>query len=386
MTPDTLIPIIDSHLDLAWNAVSFERDLTHPIELINAAEEGCRDSSARGSGVVSLVEMRRGRILLCFATLLARSKPSRRLPEEGVRRIDLDHRSQTVAHCSAHAQLAWYEQMVRRNEMCIIRSVIELEAHWNRAASSPESFPIGMVLAMEGADPVTEPEELEYWFGLGLRQINLVHYGVNRYAAGTGAEGGVTDEGRTLLKECQRLGIALDVTHLADEAFFDSMDAYDGPVLASHQNCRALVPAQRQFTDEQLRLLIERNAVIGVALDSWMLLNGWSVGQTLREKVTLQNVADHIDHICQLSGHHRAAAIGTDLDGGYGRNQVPVGVDSIADVQKLVPILAARGYTKEAIEAIFYGNWLQWLQASLPKDTDVLQNSRRFGSSESPSK
>jgi membrane dipeptidase len=249
----------------------------------------------------------------------------------------------------------------------MIRTAADLDAHWGEARTSPETAPIGMVLAMEGADPVTEPEELPYWFNRGLRQINLVHYGVNRYAAGTGAEGGLTADGRELLRQCERLGIALDVTHLADQAFFESLEGYDGPILASHQNCRAIVPGQRQFSDEQLQLLISRGGVIGASLDDWMLHSGWKVGETSRECVTLDRVADHIDRVCQLAGHHECAAIGTDLDGGFGREQAPLGVDSIADVQKLAAILAARGYEQDAIDAIFHGNWLRWLRASLPE-------------------
>jgi membrane dipeptidase len=370
-----MIPIIDSHLDLAWNAVSFERDLTLPIDDVNAAERECRDNAGRGRGVVSLAEMRRGSIVLCFATLLARSKPARPLPPDGARRIDLDHRTPAIAHCAAHAQLAWYELMERRGEMRIIRTLADLNAHWDSTSAAPQTSPIGMILVMEGADPVTEPAELEYWRRRGLRQINLVHYGVNRYAAGTGAEGGVTADGRQLLQECERLGVALDVTHLADQAFFEAIESYGGPVLASHQNCRALVPGQRQFSDEQLRLLLEREAVVGVALDSWMLYPQWKIGVTPRDRASLANVADHVDHLCQLAGDHRFAAIGTDLDGGYGREQVPVGVDSIADVQILASLLSDRGYGDEAIAAIFHGNWLRWLRRQLatgPKTLDPI--------------
>lgn len=362
-----MTPLVDGHLDLAWNAVGFERDLTLPVEVINASERGVRDNPGRGGAVVSLPEMRRGNVALCFATLLARGRTGRTLPAEGPRRVDLDHQSAVVAHCTAHAQLAWYESMQRRGELRLIRTVADLDEHWQTVRGGPLVGPIGMVLAMEGADPVTEPAELEHWFDRGLRQINLVHYGVNRYAAGTGAEGGLTADGRELVRQCERLDVAIDVTHLADQAFFETVDAYRGPVLASHQNCRELVPGQRQFSDEQLRLLIDRGAVIGAALDNWMLHPAWKTGTTPREAVTLDHVADHVDRVCQLAGHHHAAAIGTDLDGGYGREQTPAGVDSIADVQKLAAILADRGYRRDAIDAIFHGNWLRWLHAQLPK-------------------
>lgn len=359
-------PIIDGHLDLAWNAVSFERDLTLPVSTINETEADLYDSNGRGHAVVSLPEMKRGRALLCFATVLARSKPWGAVLPRGASRLDLDHRSQAVAHCSAIGQLAWYELMARQGSMRFIRSASDLEQHWNEVDAGSADTPVGFVLVMEGADPITDPHELAYWFSRGLRQINLVHYGTNRYAAGTGAEGGITKDGLALLKELERFDMALDTTHLADQAFFEALDAFAGPVLASHQNCRSLVSAQRQFTDEQLRRLIERDAVIGAAMDNWMLLTGWKTGQTPRERVTLQNVADHIDHVCQLAGHHRCAAIGTDLDGGFGSEQAPNDVNSIADVQKLQVILAGRGYDEAAIDAIFFGNWLRFLQRTLP--------------------
>lgn len=361
-----MTPLVDGHLDLSWNAVSFERDLTLPVDEMNLAEVGCSDSAARGRGVVSLHELRQGCIRLCFATLLSRSKPLKPLTPNGAKRIDLDHRSPVIAHAAAHAQLAWYEYMIRRDALRMIKTADDLDDHWQHAANKPNDAPIGIVLVMEGADPVTEPGELEYWFERGLRQINMVHYGTNQYAAGTGAEGGITNEGRRLLSECRRLGVALDVAHLADQAFDEALDAFDGPVLASHQNCRALVSGQRQMTDDQLRRLIGREAVIGTAFDSWMLAEGWQLGKSPRELATLESVADHLDHICQLAGNDRCAAIGTDLDGGYGREQTPMEVDSIAHVQKLPEVLSRRGYGDESIAAIFHGNWLRWLRAQLP--------------------
>ena len=377
-------PIIDLHLDVAWNAVSFERDLTRPVAAINPGEEGCSDNAGRGHAVVSLPDMRRGRIAVCLATLLARANPKRPPLPDGTPRTNLDYRSQAIAHAAAHAQLAWYELMGRRGEMRMIRTSADLEGHWHQVANrSDESgnaeatnaspggrgdgdLPVGMVLVMEGADAITDPDEVPYWFARGLRQINLVHYGVNRYAHGTGAEGGLTADGRSLLEACEQVGIALDTTHLADAAFFEAMDAFAGPVLASHQNCRSLVPGGRQMTDRQLKLLIERDAVIGAAMDNWMLVDGWKTGHTPRDRVTLQNVADHIDHVCQLAGHHRCAAIGTDLDGGFGHEQAPRDVETIADIRRLETILESRGYAAEAIGAIFHGNALRFLDRTLP--------------------
>jgi membrane dipeptidase len=205
------------------------------------------------------------------------------------------------------------------------------------------------------------------WFADGVRCASLVHYGTGAYAVGTGSTGPLTRRGIELLAEFRRLGIILDVTHLCDESFDQALDAYDGPVLASHNNCRALVPGDRQFADAQIRRLIERGAVIGVALDAWMLFPGWKTGETPRAHVRLEAVVDHIDHICQLAGNCRHVGIGSDLDGGYGTEQMPTGLESIADLQKLDAMLAERGYADGDIDQVFYGNWHRFFREHLPR-------------------
>jgi membrane dipeptidase len=159
-----------------------------------------------------------------------------------------------------------------------------------------------------------------------------------------------------------QVGMILDLTHLADQAFWDALEVFQGPVLASHNNCRALVPGTRQFTDKQLGAILERNGVIGVALDAWMLYPGWVRGETPNTVVSLQAVADHIDHICQLAGNSNHAGIGSDLDGGYGTEQCPRDLDTIADLQKIPTLLIRKGYSEEDIQRIMYGNWIRFFQ------------------------
>jgi membrane dipeptidase len=158
------------------------------------------------------------------------------------------------------------------------------------------------------------------------------------------------------------VGMVLDVTHLADESFWQALEKFKGPVLASHNNCRALVPGERQFADDQIRRLIERGSVIGVALDSWMLYPGYVPGETPNARVNLEAVVDHIDHICQLAGNARHAAIGSDLDGGFGTEQSPHDLDTIADLQKIPALLRKRGYVEADIEGVMHGNWLRFFQ------------------------
>jgi membrane dipeptidase len=357
--------LIDGHLDLSWNALSWGRDVTLGLDELNQLEAGMTDDPARGRATTTLPEMRRAGIAVCQATLLARAKPRLRRPE-GHDRLSLDYPNQEIASAMARGQLAYYELLERRGLLRRIRSAAELERHWEAWADEGHSEPIGYILAMEGADPIVEPSQAVEWWNLGLRSVNLAHYGESRYAVGTGDDGPLTPEGVQLLKEFEQLGMILDATHLCDTSFFQALDVFGGPVLASHNNCRALVAGGRQFSDEQIRLLIQRDAVIGAALDAWMLAPGWIRGQTSREVVRLEAVADHLDHLCQLAGDGRHAAIGSDLDGGFGTEQTPVGMDRISDLQALAEILAHRGYTDVEIDDIFYGNWLRFFSKHLP--------------------
>jgi membrane dipeptidase len=218
---------------------------------------------------------------------------------------------------------------------------------------------------MEGADPILEPSQVEEWWELGLRAIGPAHYGRSHYAHGTGVDGPLSEKGVALLKEMSRLGMILDVTHLSDQSFFQAIELFDGPVLASHHNCRALVPGDRQLSDEQIRMLIERDAIIGSALDAWMLYPNWKRGETTPDVVGLDAVADHIDHICQLAGNTKHCAIGSDLDGGFGTEQTPRDLDTVADLQKLDPILASRGFSNTDIDAIFHANALRFFSRAL---------------------
>jgi membrane dipeptidase len=221
--------------------------------------------------------------------------------------------------------------------------------------------PPGLIISMESADPILKPEQLPAWKEAGVRLIGPAHYGPGRYAGGTSTELGLTRDGVSLLHEMERLGIILDLTHLSDEAFWQAMDHFGGHIIASHNNCRALVPHQRQFDDRQLREIIARQGVIGSALDNWMLVPGWVRGKLDNRPATLKDVTDHIDHICQLAGNAEHAAIGSDLDGGFGREQSPSDLDTIADLQQLVEILTKRGYSMEDVSSIMHGNWLRLL-------------------------
>ena len=354
--PDPHPLIVDAHLDLAWNALQWNRNLLEPVKA-NRRREAGQPEPGRGQGTVALPELAEGRVALCFATLLARCT--------GTPVPDLDYASPEQAYAAAQGQLAYYRALEARGAARILSDAAALDAHtrqWQESEDAGRRPPLGLVISMEGADPIPAPHRLlEFWHG-GVRAIGLAHYGPGRYAGGTGTETGLTPLGKALLGEMERLGVILDLTHLSDPAFWQALEHFSGPVLASHNNCRALVPHPRQFTDEQLRAIIARDGVIGAACDAWMLAPGWVTGQTSSERVSLATVVDHIDHVCQLAGDTRHAAIGSDLDGGFGREQSPYDLDTIADLQKLPGLLFARGYRQEDVNAILHGNWLRLLR------------------------
>ncbi len=353
--------IFDAHLDLSMNALEWNRDLRWTVPEIRESERGMTDRPDREHGTVSLGEMRRGRVGLCVATLIARHvKRGSAIP---------GWHSQEQAWAQTQGQLAWYHAMEEAGEMAHISDATALERHlehWNavEAAGGDAHAPIGYVLSLEGADSILTPHHLERAYAQGLRAIGPAHYGPGVYAQGTNASGGVGEHGRALLREMERLNIILDVTHLCDESFWESLELFRGPVWASHNNCRALVPHGRQFSDEQLRAIIARGGVVGVAFDAWMLVPDWVRGSSTPQNrgVTLAQVADHIDHICQVAGNASHAGIGSDLDGAFGTEQGPSDVDTIADLQKLPALLAARGYSAQDVESVCSGNFLRCLR------------------------
>lgn len=356
--------IFDGHLDLGMCAIHWNRDLTRPLEEVRRREQKFTDKPDRGRGVVTFPEMRRGGIGLCIATQIGHSV-SEQSPLQG-------WHSPEIAWAQTQAQLAWYRVMEEQGEMRQIVDRRGLQEHfslWQNASETErQSLPIGYVLSLEGADSMLTPAYVERAYAYGLRAIGPAHYGPGRYSPGTGAEGGLEPRGRELLKQMSELGICLDVTHLTDEAFWEALEIFDGRLWASHQNARALVPHQRQFSDEQIKAVIERGGILGAAFDAWMMVPGWIRGKTTPEQtgVRIETIVDHIDHICQLAGSARYCAIGSDLDGGYGTEQTALDLTTIADLQKLTAILARRGYSQEDIEGIMHGNWMRVLSEALP--------------------
>lgn len=350
--------IFDAHLDLSMNALEWNRDLTQPVQTIREREQHLTDKPDRGRGVVSLAEMRKGNIGLCVATQIARYVT----PESTL----TGWNSQAQAWAQTQGQLAWYEAMEAQGEMVQIRDKEGLQKQLNlwESAENTENLPIGYILSLEGADSLVDISYLEKAYLKGLRAVGLAHYGRGVYAYGTDSEGGIGQQGRELLKEMEKLNMILDATHLCDTSFREAMDWFGGAVWASHHLCRSITPHNRQLADEQIKVLIERQAVIGMALDAWMMIPNWVRGKSTPENTGLKlaHIVPHIDHICQLAGNSLHVGIGSDLDGAFGREQCPQDIETIADLQKLAAILQQRGYSPQDISNIFHQNWLRFLE------------------------
>jgi membrane dipeptidase len=359
--------IVDAHEDLAYNMLTFGRDYLH-----SAAEtrqfEIDSDSQAfvhSGQTLLGWPDFQRGRVAVVFSTLFA--TPLRRRSGNWDRQVYADD---SQAHHLYRTQLDTYHALTDRHpdnfQLIGTRSELEnLLAHW--ADSGKKTHPVGLVPLMEGAEGVRSPSELEEWWEAGLRIIGPAWAGT-RFCGGTRDPGPLTDEGRALLGAMAELGFTLDLSHMDELSARQSLDLYEGPIIASHANAAVLLPGydgNRLLPEDVIRRLIERDAIIGVVPFCMFLKNGWKKGDS-RLEITLETLAAHVDHICQVAGDARHVGLGTDFDGGFGLESVPAGLDTIADLQSLGPILEMKGYNDQEVQAILGENWLRHLRTYLP--------------------
>ena len=345
--------ILDSHLDLSFSALQINRDLTQPAATVRV-HDSIATMEGFGSCTVTLPELRKGKIGLVCGTVMSRLDPDDKWTRTGMY-------TQAQCHGVGRGHLAYYQALERAGYIRFIKTVADLDASVAAWQNPSAEEPIGLILAMESADPILGPDQVPEWYDLGLRMVSISHYGTSTYSHGTGTEGGLLPPAKPLLDALHASGIIVDVTHLTDQAHWELLEVYDGPIAASHHNCRALTPGQRQLTDEMIHSIAERDGVIGAALDAWMLDPTWQrklPAFAQQTQATLETVADHIDYVCQLLGTARHCGIGTDLDGGFGTEQAPRDLNTIADLQKLVAIFEGRGYDHAAIAGIFSGHWI----------------------------
>jgi membrane dipeptidase len=358
--------IIDAHEDLAWNMLALGRDYTLSAEETRQREQGTLIPQVNGDTLLGFPDYQRGRVAIVFSTLFA--APDRaKLGDWDT----LVYKTYDQAHQLYLDQLDAYHRLTgeRPDKFRLIQTRADLHAilqDWER--TDAEEHPVGLVVLMENAEGVREPAELEEWWVRGVRIIGPAWAGT-RFCGGTRQPGPLTQDGYALLERMQEFGITLDLSHMDEAAALQALDIYQGPIIASHANALALLKgseSNRHLTDAVMHGLLERGGTIGIVPANNFLRPGWKDSGG-RASVTLDHVAAQIDYICQTAGNARHAGLGTDFDGGFGLQSVPNEIDSIADMQKLIPLLAARGYSQDDISAVMGGNWLAHLEHYLPE-------------------
>lgn len=348
--------IIDAHQDIAYACLTQQRDYREAVA-VTRAREGAHQAEIATLGLPDALA---GGVGVVFGTLFV-------LPHNAHSSMDKAHayHSPEEAHNHAHAQLALYRQLDQAGALRLIETQADLATVCRSWADGTPCQ--GLVVLMENADAIRMPEEAAAWHAAGVRIVGPA-WQATRYCGGTGAPGPLTDDGRALLRAMAQARLALDISHMAEESFWQALDLFDGPLLASHANCRALVPgprADRHLSDAMITALVERDAVIGVVLYNRFLDSAWTLAAG-KQAVTLADVVRHIDHICQLASDARHVGIGSDLDGGFGCEATPREIDSVADLPRIAEALQRAGYRDADIAAIMGNNWLRVLARVLP--------------------
>lgn len=343
---------MDSHEDIAWNRLALNRDLFESVAE-KRTREGPQPAHGCGSATVGYPELMQGNVRIVFATLYV--APDR--PDQAV--LGKRYSNPQQAHDQAWEQLQYYTSIASDPRVTLITRRADLD----HVISSSDPR-LGLVVLMEGAEPVVQPNEVSEWYNAGVRIVGT-SWGKTRYAGGTGAPGGLSQLGRELLAEMERAGMVLDISHMAEQSFFEALDLFHGPMIASHSNCRAFVDTDRQLSDEMIRALVARDGVIGTVVYNRFLRTGWDK-KAGKDAVGLEDVVRHIRHVCDLAGNTLHAAIGSDFDGGFGNESTPREIDTVADLQKLGAVLASDLSTVDASN-ILGENWIRFLRRVLPE-------------------
>lgn len=360
--------IIDAHQDLAWNILTYGRDYTRSVSETRRLEAGTDIPARNGDSLIGWPEYQRGRVAVVFSTLYATPARKKEVWDTVV------YKDSESAHRLYRDQIDVYRKLAdtHPDKFRLISSTSELDSvigHWSTPELDSSGHPVGLIYLMEGADGIRSPHELSMWWDLGLRMIGLAWTGT-RYCGGTGEPGPLTDEGRQLISAMADYNFILDLSHMDEAAAYESLDRYEGPVMATHANCAALMrgsETNRHLPDDVIRGLIEREGVIGVIPLNTFLKAGWlRKNGSRRDEVPLDALIAHIDHICQLAGNSEHAAIGSDFDGGFGLQSIPPELDSIADLPLIAKKLMERGYTETDAANVLGGNWLRFLRRNLP--------------------
>ncbi len=347
--------LVDSHLDIAFNA-HLGYDPRLPLAEARASVAGRRMAERGETPTVTLPSLRAAGTRVIFGTLFA-------LPAGAPGDLAGNcYATPDEAHSIAVWQAEYYHMLHGEEEITLITSAADARAV--AARSDEPDLPVGLVQLMEGADPIRRPGELRWWWERGVRILGPA-WSATRYCGGTFAPGPLTALGRELIDEMNRVPLALDTSHLAEDSFWEALGRFDGPIIASHSNARHFVPTDRHLSDEMIRAIVDRDGVIGVVLYNRFLAPWWEPHHGTQH-VTLETAVRHIEHICEIAGDTRHVGIGSDLDGGFGREGSPSEIDSCADLPQIGVALARAGWHQVDIDGVLGGNWLRWMERALP--------------------
>jgi membrane dipeptidase len=355
--------VIDAHQDIAYNALCFGREYQRSALYKRRIEAGGPVPSQNGYAVLGLPEAIAGRVAVVFATLFVAPRTRQAAPWDCV---SYDNARQ--AHDLAQQQLDYYHRLTDSTDKVRIVSneaaLDDVLQTWD-GEKTLRTRAQGLVILMENADPILEPRQVEDWYEQGVRIVGPA-WRSTRYTGGTGEPGPLTSQGRELLEVMAGLNMILDLSHMAEQAYFESLDIFEGEsIIASHSNPRRFVNSDRHLSDAMIRRLAERDGVIGIVPFNAFLQQGWTPGSR-KNLVGQHTILDAIDHVCQVTGSAQHVGIGSDFDGGFGAESIPTELDTVADLWRLGDALGERGYDAAEVTAILGGNMLRKLRQGLP--------------------
>ena len=353
--------IVDAHEDIAWNVMCYGRDYTQSAQATRARDSEDTVADA-GSATLGLPEWLAGKVAVIFSTVF--TMPARSPYRD---KLSKTYTTPEEAFSMGMRQIDIYRRLAGENKhFRLITEQPDLDAVLDTWKEGQAERQIGLALLMENGDPIRRPEEVLRWYEEGVRLIGPA-WMASRYCGGTGEPGPLTDEGLRLLRLMQELNMILDTTHMAEQAFFQAVDTYGGPIIASHSNPRAYVDGDRHLSDEMIRALVLRDGVIGSVPFNSFLVRDWSRRRgDPKDAANISHVVRAIDRVCQIAGDALHAGLGTDFDGGFGAESTPAGIDTVADLPKVASGLREAGFSQADVENVMGGNWLRALRASLP--------------------
>ena len=357
--------VVDAHLDIAFNYFGAGRPFTVSAWRKRRQEAGTSVATINGHAMVGLPEMRLGRVAVACGTVFTAPRWASTIPNEyGI------YDTPEQAYGLGSQQIDYYHRLADEHpKVDLVLTQVDLDAvlaTWEDGTTLADHH-VGLVILMEGADPILEPAQVEEWYARGLRVIGPA-WSRTRYSGGTGAMGPLTDLGRELLDVMADFGMILDLSHMAPEAAREAVDRYEGALLASHANPLTFCPdrVDRNLSDGLIRQIAERDGVVGIVPYNLFLVDGWRLGDR-KDAATLDTVIGAIDHVCQVTGSADHVGIGSDFDGGFGSESTPLEFETIADLWEIGCALRSRGFAPEHVSAILSGNFLRVLRAGLPE-------------------